>query len=166
MSRYELAQLNIARARAPLDSPVMADFVGNLERINRLAETMPGYVWRLKDESGDATALRPFGDDILVNMSVWKDVESLRAFMFRTDHTAIMRRRQEWFERMDEAYAVFWWVPAGHRPGMLEAWERLEHLRLHGASAQAFTLRTPFPAPDAGAEPLPPPFPDTVPATT
>jgi hypothetical protein len=114
MSRYELAQLNIARARAPLDSPVMADFAGNLERINRLAETMPGYVWRLKDESGDATALRPFGDDILVNMSVWKDVESLRAFMFRTDHAAIMRRRQEWFEHMDEAYAVFWWVPAGH----------------------------------------------------
>ncbi|MBO9716721.1 MAG: DUF3291 domain-containing protein [Pseudoxanthomonas sp.] len=162
MSRYELAQLNIARMRAPLDSPLMADFVGNIERINSLAEAMPGYVWRLKDESGDATALRPFGDDVLVNMSVWKDVESLRAFTYRSDHASIMRRRHEWTERMDEAYAVFWWVSAGHRPGVLEAWERLEHLRMHGASPRAFTLRTPFPAPDAQMEPVS--LPDPAPA--
>jgi hypothetical protein len=164
MSRYELAQLNIARMRAPLDSPLMADFVGNIDRINRLAEARPGYVWRLGDEEGGATALRPFGEDTLVNMSVWKDVESLRTFMFRTDHAVIMRRRHEWFVHMDDAYAVLWWIPAGHRPGLLEAWERLEHLRMHGASAHAFSLRTAFPAPDAQEGAAPEPFPGTAPA--
>ena len=77
MSEYELAQLNVAQMRAPLASPGMAGFTGNLERINALADAAPGFVWRLQTEDGDATALRPFGDDVLVNVSVWRDVASL-----------------------------------------------------------------------------------------
>ena len=77
MSACELAQLNIAVMKEPLESPAMADFVANLDRINALAESSPGFVWRLQTEEGDATALRPLGDDTLVNVSVWKDVELL-----------------------------------------------------------------------------------------
>jgi Domain of unknown function (DUF3291) len=58
----------------------MADFVANLDRINALAETSPGFVWRLQTEEGDATALRPMGENVLVNMSVWRDVASLNNF--------------------------------------------------------------------------------------
>ena len=115
MSNYHLAQLNIAKAQEPLESPSMADFVANLERVNVLAERFPGFVWRLKDGSGDATALHPFGNDIIVNMSVWTDVASLSNNAFKSTHVVIMRRRNAWFERVAEANAVLWWVPNGHR---------------------------------------------------
>ncbi|MFO1407926.1 MAG: DUF3291 domain-containing protein [Steroidobacteraceae bacterium] len=146
MTRHHLAQLNIATMREPLDSPVMAGFVENLERINGLADAAPGFVWRLKDDEGDATAIRPFGEDKLVNLSVWESVEALREFAFRSAHAEIMRRRREWFERMEDAYAVLWWVPAGHVPTTEEAARRLDHLRRHGPTPEAFTFSAVFPA--------------------
>jgi hypothetical protein len=155
MSIYELAQLNIATLKAPLDSPLLADFVANLERINALAEGNPGFRWRLESDAGDATAFRPMGEDVIVNLTVWRDLDALRAFVFRSDHVEIMRRRGEWFERMADAYLVMWWVPRGHRPTVDEALGRLRHLREHGASQYAFGFRTPQPAPDAGAAPDP-----------
>jgi hypothetical protein len=150
MSGYWLAQLNIATMKEPLESPSMADFVANLDRINALAEQSPGFVWRLKDESGNAVALRPFGDNVIVNMSVWKDVGSLSAYAFKSGHVEIMRRRREWFEPMDEAHAVLWWVVKGYLPTVEEARERLEQLRESGATPGAFTFKEAFPAPDAG----------------
>jgi hypothetical protein len=165
MSRYQLAQLNIASMKEPLDSPSMADFVANLDRINQLAERSPGFVWRLQDEEGDATAIRPFGENILVNMSVWEDAASLSDFAFRSAHVEIMRRRREWFERMSEAYAVLWWVPHGHRPSVTEAAERLAYLRAHGPSAHAFTFKAAFPPPDGDATDPVQGFDDACPAT-
>lgn len=148
MAAYELAQLNIALLKAPLESPLLTDFVANLERINALAEAAPGFVWRLETEDGDATALRPFGDDFIVNMSVWANYESLHAYVYGSDHARIMSRRREWFERMREAHLVLWWVPVGHRPNLEEAAGRLEALRSHGPHAEAFTFRKAFSPPD------------------
>lgn len=149
MSRYQLAQLNIATMKEPLESPGMADFVANLERINALAEASPGYVWRLQDEEGDATAIRPFGEDVLVNMSLWSDVQALSDYVYKSAHTEMLKRRREWFDKVSEAHMVLWWVPAGHRPSVEEAAERLALLREKGASAQAFSFRQAFAAPDA-----------------
>jgi len=154
MARYELAQLNIATMKEPLDSPVMADFVANLDRINALAESSPGFVWRLQTEEGDATALRPLGDKVIVNMSVWESVEHLNQYVYRSDHAGILRRRRDWFERMSEAFFVLWWVKQGHRPTVAEAVARLEHLRAHGPTAEAFTFRVNFPAPDTHDNPF------------
>ena len=164
MSGYELAQLNIGVIRAPMYSPVMAEFAANLERINALAEATPGFVWRLQTEDGDATAIRPFDDEnMLVNMSVWKDVESLRKYVYHSAHVEVMRRRREWFEPMNEAYLVLWWVRSGHRPSLAEAIGRLEQLRADGPSAEAFSFRRAFPPPDASCDPIS--FSDTCPAT-
>lgn len=149
MSTYELAQLNIATMNEPLDSPGMADFVANLDRVNALAEGSPGFVWRLQTEEGDATAVRPMGNDVLVNMSVWRDVESLNKYVYGSAHVEIMRRRKEWFQRMKDAYLVLWWVPRGHRPTVQEAIAKLERLRQAGPTEAAFTFRRVFPAPDA-----------------
>lgn len=149
MSAYELAQLNIAIMKEPLDSPGMADFVANLDRINALAEGSPGFAWRLQTEEGDATALRPMAEDTLVNMSVWQDVESLNHYVYKSAHVEIMRRRKEWFERMTAAYTVLWWVPKGHRPSVQEAAARLELLRSLGPTEQAFSFRHAFLPPDA-----------------
>lgn len=146
MSAYHLAQLNIAWMKAPLASPQMADFVANLERINALAEGSPGYIWRLQDEAGDATAIRPFGDEVLVNMSLWRDVQSLSDYVYKSAHTEMLKRRREWFERVEQAHQVLWWVPTGHRPSVDEAAERLAHLRKHGATEHAFTFRHAFAA--------------------
>jgi hypothetical protein len=146
MKLYELAQMNVARLKAPLDSPQLADFVGALDRINAIADGSPGFVWRLQDDSGNATALRPMGEDMIINMSVWKDAQSLQAFVYRSDHTGVMRRRREWFEKMD-IYLVLWWVPQGHRPTQEEGIERLNRLRSVGPSADAFTFGKLFPAP-------------------
>ena len=150
MTSYHLAQLNVGIIKAPLESPVMADFVNNLDRINALAEGAPGFVWRLQTEAGNATDIRPTEDpNLLMNMSVWQDAESLSRFVFKTAHVEIMRRRGEWFERMVDAYLVLWWVPHGHRPTIDEAMARLEHLRAHGPTPRAFNFRKAFPPPDA-----------------
>lgn len=142
-----LAQLNIARVRFPLDGPELKDFVDGLPEINGLADDSPGFVWRLTDDGGaDATGLRPFAgqDDILINISVWESLESLRDFVYHTKHLEFMRRRREWFDHRGlEAYLVLWWVPEGHIPTVAEAKERLEYLIKHGPTTEAFTLRDP-----------------------
>jgi hypothetical protein len=146
---WQLAQLNIAMPLEPLDAPRLADFVAELEPVNALADAAPGFVWRLQTEDGDATSIRGFGDDrILVNLSVWESVHALAGFVFGDEHIEVMRRRRQWFEPMREAYTVLWWVPAGHRPTVPEAQERLSLLRTQGPGPQAFTFRTAFPAPE------------------
>lgn len=141
MPAYELAQLNIAQMKAPLDAPEMAEFVANLDRINALAEAAPGFVWRLKDDEGNATALRPFGPETLVNMSVWASQEQLSDYVYRSAHVDIMKRRKEWFERMPEASTVLWWVPTGHRPDAHEGMQRLQSLRAMGPSDKGFGFK-------------------------
>jgi hypothetical protein len=166
MSAYELAQLNIGIIRGPMDSPVMAEFAANLERINALAEASPGFVWRLQTDAGDATAIRPFDNpDQLLNMSVWRDADSLRRFVYRSAHADVLKRRREWFEAVTEAIMVLWWVPRGHRPSIEEAVARLTLLREHGPQREAFTFRHTFPAPDAPPSEAPGGFEDRCPAT-
>lgn len=153
MSTHHLAQCNIARLRAPLDSPTLSGFVSALEPINQLADEAPGFVWRLQTEEGDATAIRPFDDDMmLVNMSVWESVETLASFVYSEPHREIMRHRQGWFERMADAYLVLWWIPAGTVPTVGDAKDRLQTLRSIGPSPRAFTFRSPF-GPDATTDP-------------
>jgi hypothetical protein len=135
-----LAQLNIGRLRYETDDPRMADFMNNLERINALAERSPGFVWRYTDSTGNATDTRPFDGDprMAINLSVWESVEALETFVWQTVHTRFYGRKHEWFEKLDGAYFVLWHVPAGHRPSVQEAIERLEHLKTHGPSEHAF----------------------------
>lgn len=146
---FHLAQLNIGRMVAPIDAPEVADFVAALDPINAIADDAPGFVWRLQTEEGNATAIHVFeGDDLLlINMSVWESIDALSEFVYRSDHVDVMRRRREWFEKMDELFFVLWWIPAGTLPEPDEAKARLEHLRTHGPTPHAFTFRQSF-APD------------------
>jgi hypothetical protein len=154
--KFHIAQINIARLLAPLDDPQLAGFVARLDEINALADSMPGFVWRLQTDDGDATALRPYPDDfIIVNMSVWETPEQLRDFVYRSLHVEVMKQRKSWFERFDGMYYALWWVPAGQIPSVEEARERLEHLRTHGESERAFSFLRLFPAPgSSGTSPL------------
>lgn len=141
----KLAQLNIALAKYALDAPEIKDFVDNLDLVNGIAESSEGFVWRLKDESGDATNIKAFDDpNMIVNMSVWDSVDSLKNFMFRTHHRDFMRRKNEWFHRLVEDTYVLWWVEDDRTPSLDEAIERLEHLREVGDTPYAFTFKTNF----------------------
>ena len=143
--RWELAQLNVGRLLAPVESEQIAGFVAALQPINAIADASPGFVWRLQTDAGDATSIRPTEDDLfLINMSVWSSLETLRAFTYDTAHVGILRQRRAWFERLATAHLVLWWVPAGHIPSVDEALDRLDHLRQHGPTPAAFTFRTPF----------------------
>lgn len=148
---WHVAQFNIARLVAPLDDPRLADFVANLERVNRLGDKTQGFVWRLQTDDGTSTSVR-FGDDprVVVNFTVWESTETLFEFAYRSAHAEMYRRRREWFEEMGRPYLVLWWVPAGHIPSIEEAGERLEHLRAHGPTEYAFTFKQRFPPPAAG----------------
>ena len=151
MSKYHLAQINIARMLAPLDSEQMTGFVNRLQEINAIADGAPGFVWRLQTPEGDATYLRPYEDDkIIINMSVWESVEALKAYVYKTPHAELLRQRRAWFEEhFKNVYLALWWVPAGHIPGVDEAKKRLQHLEEHGPSQFAFTFKTIQP-PDEG----------------
>jgi len=147
--KYHLAQVNIARFRLPIEDPVNVDFVQNLDRVNTIADAQPGFVWRMKGEGNSATDVKAFDDpNVVINMSVWSDMESLAAFAYRNaEHRKIMARRKEWFEKID-VYLALWWIPEGHLPTIDEAKAKLELIARLGPTKDAFTFGRPFPAPD------------------
>ena len=139
---YHLAQVNIARMLAPLDDPVMSDFVNNLERINALAERSDGFIWRLADDDNNATSIKIFNDDFLVvNMSVWESQEKLFQFTYQSEHLEIFKRKKEWFSKLADAHLACWYVPENHRPDIGEAEQKLEHLNEHGETPIVFTFK-------------------------
>lgn len=146
MAHYELAQLNLASLAYPLDSPELKGFVDNLDLINSLAERSEGFVWRLQTPAGDATGIDYFGKDIIVNMSTWRDVPSLKHFVYKTVHVQFLKRRAEWFSEM-KTYSVLWWIPQGIRPTVEQAHEKLQLLEAIGPTEAAFSLIQPFAPP-------------------
>jgi Domain of unknown function (DUF3291) len=149
---WHLAQVNVATLLAPITSTQLSGFVARLEEINALADGAPGFVWRLQTEDGDATAIRAFDDGrIIVNMSVWKSIEALGAFVYRSRHIEVLRRRREWFARMTTPILALWWVPAGATPTVADAKRRLDLLERLGPTPDAFTFREPFPPPGSDA---------------
>ncbi len=152
LRHYELAQFNIARMLGPLESPLMAGFVSRLPAINSVADRSPGFIWRMATVEGDATSFRAFDDpNMLVNLSVWETVEALKAFTYFGDHLEPIRERADWFERPTLPHFTLWWIPAGHRPSLEDAIERLEFRRKYGDTAVAFSFAMPFPSPDEPA---------------
>jgi len=151
---YHLAQVNIGRLLAPVDSPQLAGFMAGLDPVNAAADAAPGFVWRLQSEDGNATSITGFEWDaadsvgVIINMSVWESVEALAAFAYSGPHIAVLRRRREWFQKMAEAYAALWWIPAGTVPSVADAETAIRHLRAHGPTPRAFTLREHYPPPD------------------
>jgi hypothetical protein len=144
---YHIAQVNIARMNAPLDDPIMEGFVARLSEINALADRSPGFVWRMQNESGNNTYLRPYDDDrIIFNFSIWESIETLRTYVYKTAHAELLRHRRDWFQNFVGVYLALWWVPAGHIPSIDEAKKRLAHLEEHGPSQFAFNFKTTFPA--------------------
>lgn len=149
MSEWHLVQLNIAQLKAPIDSELLTDFVANLDRINALAEQAPGFVWRLVDADSGNVANYGFDSQYIVNLSIWESIELLHDYVYRSAHVSIMRRKNEWFERMPRAHMVLWWQRSGELPTSTQAKEKLEHLQTHGPTRHAFTFRQAFEKPDS-----------------
>ncbi len=152
---WQLAQVNIGRLVAPSDDRQVAGFFAELDRINAIADASPGFVWRLQDNGGNATAYQPTPDPrLIVNLSVWKDADALFAFVYRSAHTPVMAQRRSWFERFDGTYQALWWVPAGTRPTIDDALARLWLLDRYGPHERAFTFKSIHPRPGTGHGPV------------
>jgi hypothetical protein len=149
--RFHLAQINIGRLVAPIDDPRIAGFVSQLDPVNALADVASGFVWRLQSSSGNATDILYDEKDpsILVNMSVWESLESLREYVYKSQHLEVFRDRAKWFQKMDKPHYCLWWVPTGHIPTVKEGRGRLEHYQTHGATAFSFWFSKFFPEPEA-----------------
>lgn len=149
MAEYHLAQINIAQARDEMTSETMHGFASRLDEINQLAEYSPGFIWRLQDDSGDATSIQAFDDPMLIiNISVWSDVESLKQFVYRSVHVDLIRDRDAWFHKIPQMHQALWWVPAGHTPSVEEGKAVLERLQAEGPSPEAFTFARAYPPPE------------------
>lgn len=146
MSTYQLAEINIARMKGVnINDPIMKEFVENLDKVNAIAESSEGFVWRLKDDNNTATALNPYHDEqVIINVSVWESIETLEHFMYKTFHSDFLKRRKEWFQTFGKAYTAMWWIPKGHFPTMQEAVDKLDFLQKNGASPVVFDFRKKF----------------------
>lgn len=154
MTAWHIAQMNVATALFPLDDPRIAEFMGLLDEVNALAEQSPGFVWRLKSDTGNATDIKAADDPkFIVNMSVWRSVEALFDFVYKSSHRLVMAKRREWFARPAGSYQVLWWVSAGEVPSAEEGLARLRHLDQHGSTPHAFTFKQKFPPPNAIGQP-------------
>ncbi|NJO74967.1 MAG: DUF3291 domain-containing protein [Leptolyngbyaceae cyanobacterium RM1_406_9] len=152
-SQQYLAQINIALMKAPLDNPIMAEFAEALDQVNAIADQSPGFIWRLKAESGNATQIRAYSNpQILVNLSVWQSVDQLKTYVYKSLHSEFFVRRRQWFEKYQGEHFAMWWIPVGHLPTVEEGKAKLEHLSLHGDSPKAFTFARPFPPEAASPE--------------
>ena len=143
MIKFQLAQINVARMKGvDINDPIMQEFVENLDRVNALAESSAGFVWRLKDENNDATSFNPYNDEqVIINVSVWESIETLEGFVFKPFHTEFLKRRREWFNAYGKAYTCMWWTPEGQFPTIEEAVAKLDYLQKNGASDVAFDFR-------------------------
>lgn len=151
VSGWHLTQLNVGRLKAPLDDPQIADFVAALDRVNALGEASPGFVWRLQGEGGSATDIRVANDPLLiVNLTVWESIETLFDFTYRTDHSQVLARRRDWFEKLGTPHMALWWIPVGILPTLAEAMDRLALLHRDGPTERAFTFKQRFPTPSDG----------------
>jgi Domain of unknown function (DUF3291) len=152
---YSLAQVNIARTLAPLDDPLMAEFVARLDEVNALADKSPGFIWRLQTPDGNATAVKAYNDPLIIfNMSVWTTLNDYSNYVYSSEslHREVMKQRRRWFQRFDGPYTALWWIPQGHIPTVEEAKERLEYLRIHNETVYAFSIKKQFPSPDTSSQ--------------
>lgn len=146
--KYYLAQINIALMKAPLDDPIMAEFAAALDKVNAVAERSPGFVWRLETSSGDATDIRAYAEPkILVNISLWRSVEQLKVYVYKSLHGDFFVRRRQWFEKYQGEHFAMWWIRAEHLPTVEEGKAKLEYLELYGDTPQCFTFAKLYPPP-------------------
>lgn len=141
---YHLAQANIGRFKASLDSPLMKEFVDFLEPVNRFAEESEGFIWRLKDDEGKSASYieSPFKDEMMaVNISVWQDIDSFKSFVYGTVHSYFLRNKKKWFDMKGPSQFVMWWLPKGELPTLQMAKDRLEILEINGESSEAFSMK-------------------------
>jgi Domain of unknown function (DUF3291) len=149
MKNYHIAEINVARMKGvDINDPIMKEFVENLDKVNGIAESSEGFVWRLKDENNNATSLNPYNDEqVIINLSVWESIETLENFMYKTFHSEFLKRRKEWFQTYGKAHTAMWWIPVGKLPTLLEAIDKLDYLQKNGPTEQVFDLRNKFTAP-------------------
>ncbi|WP_298346049.1 DUF3291 domain-containing protein [uncultured Algibacter sp.] len=143
---YHLAQVNIAKRLAPMDDPIMQDFINNVEKINAIADEAEGFIWRMQDEDKDLGAEIFQDDTLLINMSVWESLVSLFNYTYKSGHIEVFKRKKEWFSKMKMVHMAFWYIPEGYEPTFQDAKQRLDYLNKYGDTPYAFSFKSKFSA--------------------
>lgn len=144
---YQLAQINVAHAVDDLDSAALAGFVNRLDEINHVADASTGFVYRINPRTDENYQPGYTDPRIVVNLSVWESVETLKDFVYRSIHLELIQHKSDWFKPLDTAHMTLWWVPAGTQPTEKDGIHRLNHLQENGPSEYAFSIARPFPQP-------------------
>lgn len=166
---YHLAVFNRGVLKDKAGSDSNKEFVDALAPVMQIAEKSKGFVWRFvstRDKQSDQ-AYQDVDEQLpgvaLMNLSLWESMEGLKHFMYKSGHAAYYSRRREWFhaDAKNEAgdlpprapskapHHVLWWVPAGSKPPTFEdAINKCQYWVDNGDTAEAFTMRHPFPSPD------------------
>lgn len=145
---FWLAQANVAYALYRHDAPEMADYMARLDEMNRLADASEGFVWRYLTDSRDPSQRELDDPSVLFNMSVWRSIEALHAYTYRTAHADVYAKRRRWFA--DEKAVVgghalaMWWLPEGQLPTVPDALRRLALVCEKGPGPEAFTFKARF----------------------
>ncbi len=139
MSECHLAQVNIAHLKARFGDPEVAEFFENVPRVNALAESSPGFIWRYEGDYPDPM--------IAFNMSVWDSILHLSQFVYRSAHVNVLRRKDEWMTPIKSAHSALWWVKSGTLPTVEQGLEALAILDERGPTQAAFTFDTRFAEP-------------------
>lgn len=149
MTKHYLSQVNIAKSLAPMDDPIMQDFINNVDKINAIADTSEGFIWRLKDEDKEEAAAVFQDDSLIINMSIWENLESLFNYTYKSGHIEVFKRKKEWFSKMKMVHMAFWYIPEGDIPTFQDAKNRLDYLEKHGDTPFAFSFKSNFTLEDA-----------------
>jgi hypothetical protein len=138
---HHLVHANIAIMRAPLDDPIMAEFVAQADEIDTLAQGSPGFVSQPIPEDKGAV----FSGRTMLNLSIWESVESLERFTHQGLHAKALERQADWFLQSDNPNYVLYWALVGDLPTEREVKERLDYLEENGPTPYAFTFERSFP---------------------
>lgn len=156
---YQLAQVNIARTVDSIESETMKGLVDQIETIHALADQYPGFVWRLKAEEvklpfqsdkliSEIDVIQIYNDpNLLVNISVWENLERYKHFVYKSFHADLLRQRRSWFEKLESTTQALWWIPKGYIPTINEANMKLQQIQKNGVSKDCFSFHQPFPPP-------------------
>jgi hypothetical protein len=135
-----LVHANVGLGRGSLDDEIMSEFVQQVDEINQIACSSPGFIAQpTPPDAGEV-----FKGNLLLNISIWESVDSLSAFSHSGKHAKALDNRAKWFKTQKQPNYVLFWFPAGRSPTELEIKQRIDYLAEHGVTPYAFNFNCSF----------------------
>jgi hypothetical protein len=105
-----------------------------------------GFVWAAGTSFyEDENVVRIFNNPaIVLNLSVWRDLDALKTFVYAGNHLIALRNSKTWFKKLDSRVYALWWIKAGDLPTIELAKVKLDLINAIGPSPDAFDFSIRF----------------------